>query len=318
MLRAPHGAVPPNRAGTSCEEAIVIRIVQRSIPAIVLSLAAAAVPSAAPDRAQDVLARARTAMFGQASQAAITSLVITASVKRVVQSIGAEMTSAVELEFLLPDTYRRTENISVSGMTRRISTGLRSEAFFYDDGGAAAAAGMDPTAPGRRRDDAIKELRADRFRWLTLFLLAPPAVPGLTVTSAGAVEVPEGHMDVVDVKGDAGLNLRLFFDATNHRLMLATFQVESIDPRQATLPQQKVIQQAQSGQVDPKNVAQVLQEEMAKLPKAMLSVRMRFSEPKTMGGLTVPTKISTDGAPQGPEEWTVSGVKINVPVTFDK
>ncbi len=287
----------------------MVRIARALLAAFVLVLLVG-VPAFAQDRAQEVLAQARSAM-GIKGDAAVTSLTVGANVRRVVPTVNMELTSDVQLEFLFPDKYRRTENISIGAVSRTISTGINGSDLLYDDGGIAAMTGVDPKAPGPTHDNMIKGLKEDAFRMATIALLAPPPSSNCTVTSAGVAEAPDGKADVVDIKGPDKLNLRLFFDTGSHRLLLATFEVESIDAEQMKALTQKAMEKAKADPANASKVVQEMRDESEKLPKKLITVQMHFSEPKALGGLTLPTKMSVDGLPQGVEEWTFSSLKLN-------
>jgi hypothetical protein len=262
--------------------------------ALLLTVAASALGQ---DRAQEVLAQARAAMGNKGALTGVSSLAVGASVRRVVPAVGIELTSDVQLEFLLPDKYRRTENISIGAMTRTISMGLNGADLFYDDGGAAAMTGIDPKAPGPVRDQIIKGLKEDVFRMVMVLLLAPPSNLACTLTSGGVAEAPDGKADVVDVKGPDKLNL-----------------TESIDADQLKELTQKAIAKAQADPGNAAKVAQEMREETEKMPKKMITIQMHFSDPKAFGAVTLPSKMSVEGGPQGTEEWTFSSLKVNAPL----
>ena len=289
------------------------RTVRASLAAFAFLLTVAA-SAPAQDRAQEVLAQARTAMGSKGELTGVTSLAVGASVRRVIAAVGMELTSDVQLEFLLPDKYRRTENISMGAISRTVSMGLNGADLFYDDGGAAAMTGIDPKAPGPMHDQIIKGLKEDVFRMVTVLLLAPPSNLACTVTSGGVAEAPDGKADVVDLKGPDKLNLRLFFDTASHRLLLATYQNESIDADQMKELTQKTIAKAQADPANAAKVAQEMRDEMDKMPKKMLTIQMHFSDPKAFGAVTLPSKMSVEGGPQGVEEWTFSSLKLNPPL----
>ncbi len=289
------------------------RTVRASLAASIVLLTVAA-SALAQDRAQEVLAQARSAMGNKGELPAVTSLAVGASVRRVIPAVGMELNSEVLLDFLLPDKYRRTENITVGPVTRTVSMGFNGADLLYDDGGAAAMTGMDPKAPGPMRDQIMKSLKEDLFRMAIILSLAPPSNLACTVTSGGVAEAPDGKADVVDVKGPDKLNLRLFFDSTSHRLLLATYQTESIDPEQMKALTQKAIQKAQADPANAAKVAQEMREETEKMPKKTITVQMHFSDPKAFGAVTLPSKMSVEGGPQGVEEWTFSSVKLNPPI----
>lgn len=284
---------------------------------VIVSLALAPATASGQDRAQDVLAQARAAAGAKTAPQGVTSLAVGANVRRVVPSVGMELTSNVQLEFLFPDKYRRTEEMTIGPVTRTISTGLNGADLLYDDGGAAAMMGMDPKAPGPMHDQAVKGLKEDAFRMITLMLLAPPSHLSCTVTSAGVAEAPDGKADVVDVKGPDKLNLRLFFDTSTHVLLLASYDTETPDPEKVNALTQEMMAKAKADPGNMKQTMQDMRDAMDKLPKKATTVQMHFSEPKSLGGIKLPTKMTVD-TPQGQEEWTFTSLKLNPPLKADR
>lgn len=184
---------------------MMIRSLCRSLVSILACSVILATSPRAQDRAHDAVAQARSALDTKASVAGATSLSVGATVRRVLQTAGGmEITSDVQLEFLLPDKYRRTESMTFGPVSRVITMALSGDELMYDDSGAAAMTGKDPTAPGPLRDQTILELKREAFRFLTVWLLAPPAHVPATFTYAGEAEAPDGRADVVDVQGGRG------------------------------------------------------------------------------------------------------------------
>ena len=72
-------------------------------------------------------------------------------------------------------------------------------------------------------------MRHDFARLLTVWLLSPPDDQAYTFTSAGVAEAPDGkNADVLDLKGPDDFTLRLFFDTMTHRLLMATYQTQTV------------------------------------------------------------------------------------------
>jgi hypothetical protein len=283
--------------------------------ALSLVLAAAA---SAQDRAQEVLGQARSALGNPATLTGVTSLSVGATVRRVVQTVGMELSSDVQLEFLFPDKYRRTESMSVGPVSRTIIMAVNGDQLMYDDGGMAAMVGMDPSAPGPQREQMIKNLKQDAFRLLTIWLITPPATASCTFTYAGIAEAPDGKADIVDVKGANGLNLRLFLDTGTHRLLMATFQSESVDPEAMKALTQKLMEQAKADPQNAQKLVQGMREEFDKLPKKTITSEMHFSDYRAMGGVMLPSKMTVDVAGQGHEEWAISSFKLNPTLKPDR
>ena len=299
-------------------------MLRRAAQPLIIAFALSSIASAAlaQDRAQEVLAQARDALGNKAALTGITSLSVGATVRRVMQMAGnMEISSDVQIEFLLPDKYRRTEAVSIGAISRTVIVALSGDQILYDDGGAAAAMGVDPAAPGPRHDETVKSLKQDNFRMLTIWLLAPPSNVPCTFAYAGVAEAPDGKADVVDVKGTEGLNLRLFFDTNSHRLLMATYQTEVVDPEQMKALTQKTMevakQGAQNAKQDPQyaqKLVQGMRDEIAKLPRKTTTVQMHFSDHRAIGGVTLPGKVIVETEGQGREDWTISSFKLNTPL----
>jgi hypothetical protein len=268
----------------------------------------------AQQRAEQVLAQARTAMDAGGTLKSIASLSVDASVRRVVESpAGLELTRDLRLEFLLPDSYRRTESTSIGTVSRAITMAVTNEGFVYDDGGVAAMVGRNPAAPGPLRDQMTLDLRREAFRLLTIWLLsAPPAHP-TRIEYAGVAEAPDGKADVVDVQGEpAGASIRLFLDAGSHRLLMARYSQETTDPQQVKAIRNRAMDEARK---DPQNIRRILAaaaEAVEKLPKNAIPVEMRFADYRKFGSVTLPSRIVVEVEGQGQEEWTVLSFKPNV------
>jgi len=288
------------------------------------------IPPTAAARAQDVasevLAQARDAI-GVKPALALTSLAVTATVRRSGSAMPMEISSDVELECLLPGRYRRTESISFGGMTREVTLGMNGDALFYDDGGAAAAMGIDPTE-GDRGIEARKGLRLDLARLLTIWLLTPPDNQTFTLNSAGVAEAPDGKADVLDVTGPDNFNLRLFFDTTSHRLLMATYEVNTValDKQQMQAMQEAARKKAQENPKDSASLMREMQDAVAKLPKKKVTMSMHPSDFRAVSGLTLPHQMTV--GPEKPgneiqtqETWTISSFKVNPslkPERFEK
>lgn len=270
----------------------------------------------AQDRAGDVIAQARQALGRDAAATGLTSLSIGAKIRRVLQASGGmEVTSDVQLEFLLPERFRRTESMAFGPVSRVITMGVNGVDLLYDDGGAAALLGRDPTVPGPLQEQTKLELRREAFRFLTVWLLAPQLNPKAAITYAGVAEAPDGKADVVDVQGGpGGSSLRLFLDMASHRLLMASYVSEVPDPDQA-----KAIKDALTGRArkDPQNIRQLVlaaSEDIEKLPKKAITVEMRFLDYRDIGGVTLPGTMVVDIESQGREEWTIVSCRLNGPI----
>ena len=148
---------------------------------------------------------------------------------------------------------------------------------------------------------------------LTVWLMSPPANVPCAFAYAGIAEAPDGRADVLDIKGQEGRNLRLFLDSKSRRLLMATYEMESVDPEQVKALTQSMMSRAKA---DPENAAklgQALSEEVNRLAKKTITVRMHFSDYRAFGGITIPTNMLVDAGPVQ-EQWTISSFKLNPPL----
>jgi hypothetical protein len=270
----------------------------------------------AQDRAGDVIAQARHAISRNVAAAGVSSLSIGAKVRRVLQASGGmEVTSDVQLEFLLPERFRRTESMTFGAVSREITMGLNGNDLLWDDGGAAALLGRDPTAPGLLQEQTKLELRREAFRLLTVWLLAPPLTPPAAITYAGVAEAPDGKADVVDVQGGpGGLGLRLFLDTASHRLLMATYVSQVSDPDQAKAIKDALMEKARKDPQNARKLVLAASEDIEKLPKKAITVEMHFSDYRAIGGVTLPGTMVVDTEGQGQEEWTIVSCTLNAPI----
>jgi hypothetical protein len=282
---------------------------------LVISMLSTVLPSAAAraqDKASEVLAQARDAI-GVKPSLTVTSLGVKATVRRMNPAMGMEVASDVQLECLLPGRYRRTETINVGAMTIEVTVGMNGDEFFYDDGGRSAALGLDPTPAGPRRVEAIKNLRLDLARMLTVWLLSPLDGQAYAFAYAGVAEAPDGKADTIDVTGPDDFNLRLFFDTQTHRLLMATYKMETVDLDKEKMQaiQADVMKKMQETPEKRADIMREMQDQVAKLPKKTATVEMHVSDYRTVDGLSIPHQMTVSGQAQGQEEWAIGSFKLN-------
>src|SRR5256885_15463091 len=85
-------------------------------------------------RAQEVLTQARNALGGEAKIKAVQSLAASGKFRRVLGSQAPEMSGEFDLEFLLPDKFKRTENLVMMGGAAQVTRieGFNGEQMFQD------------------------------------------------------------------------------------------------------------------------------------------------------------------------------------------
>lgn len=285
----------------------------------VLLATALAAQAGAQDRTADVLAQARDAI-GLRPPLTLTSLAVTATVRRRSPIASTEFTTEARLEWLLPGRYRRTERPSPrpGAMSLEITHGVSGDDLFFDGGGPAA--GIDPTAPGPRRDEMLKQLKLEMAQLLTTWTLSPPDSQTYTVADAGVAENPGGKADALDFKGPDGFNLRVFLDTSTHRLVLATYEIQTValDRAQMQALQETFTKRIQDNPQQRGEIEREMQDVIAKLPKSAATVIVNVSDFRPEGGLSVPHRMMVTNETDYQEEWTISSFKVNPPLKPDR
>ena len=278
--------------------------------AVGLALSLAGAPAEAQDRVKDLVAQARRAIGGDAVLAGIGSVSVDATVRRVSDATPMELSSELRLDLVMPDKYRRSESVSAGPVSRTVTMALSGEELLLEDGGAAAAMGQDPRVPGPHRVQAIANLKLEAFRYLAVWLLSPPSDVSCAFADGGVAEAPEGTADVLDLRCQAPRNLRLFFDSKTHRLLMATYEMESVDPDAVKELTQRMMNRVKADPQNAAKLAQVLPAELSRLPRKTITVPMRFSDHRPFGAITVPATMLVDVGDLR-EEWTIRSFKLN-------
>jgi hypothetical protein len=204
-----------------------------SFVTIVIGLAAAALAAAqapVPDAASVVeavkfLAATREALGGEKRLAAVRTFVASGRT----QQLRGNNLVPIEFEIAceLPDRYRRTDEIPAQ------ESGPTSIGFADDDliqvPAIAALLSRGGSPPTPEQQAAARRARVlgtkQDFARLTLGMFAGSfsSYP-LTFTYAGRAEAPQGHADVIDVKGPQNFALRLFINSETHLPILVSWQ----------------------------------------------------------------------------------------------
>ena len=164
-------------------------------------------------QSEDILAKARKALGGDAKLKAVRSIVATGSYNH------ADM----EVSFLLPDKFLKEETISLpNGMVGPVLLeGLDGETAWNDtrqSGNMMIRMKMDG-------DDAahLAGAKVNFARYTLAMLLSAPGSLPLQFTPAGEAEAPDGKADVVDAQGDK-FSAKLFIDKTTHMPLMMSYR----------------------------------------------------------------------------------------------
>ena len=208
-----------------------MRAFQYALAAVVLVTTAGLVaqtPAPTPNAAE-VLAAAREALGGEKKLAAVKTLVTTGRTRQV----RGDNLVPIEFEIYveLPDKYVRKDEVPAqeSGPT---TVGFNGDNLIQLPPQAAPPAGGRPGGPPPPTPEQLDAARRARLAgvkqdfarlMLGLFAGSFDGYP-LTFTYAGQAEAPQGMADVLDVKGQANLAMRLFVYRDTHLPVMVTWQ----------------------------------------------------------------------------------------------
>lgn len=257
----------------------------------------------AADKAQQILAAARTAIGGEKLKS-LQSLSVEGEFRR---SMGQmEMSGTLNVDMLMPDKVLRTEVMNMMGgieITRLEA--VNGDKVWEDQQQGGGGGGVVMIRRGRANDPKASEdmIRSEALRTSFGFLLNTPSSLPATFAYAGEAEAPEGKADVLDAKVPAGPALRLYFDQKSHRLLMLSYKGKR--PRMIT---QTRTDGPPSHEEMEKRVKEA-EAEAAKQPD--VEYQTRFSEYKEVSGIWLPHKISKGIESETNEEITITKVKVN-------
>jgi hypothetical protein len=286
-------------------------------PASAAAPTAPATTPATPDpKAQDVLKQARAALGGDAALAKIQSVTVTGSARR---TFGErEMTADVTLDLLLPDKYKRTEDVGIQGGPSFTRVSAVNGTEVWDDatnrgggafrfggpggpggpgGGSGNGQGRQATEEDRQRFRQAQErrMRGELARFSLIWFLKTDA----PVTYAGVAEAPDGKADVLEVKPADAPAMKLFVDQSSHRPLMLTY--EGMMPRFAF---------NRGGQrPTPEEI-----EKMRNTPPQQVTFEVHFSDYKKVEGVQLPHTITQGMNGTVNEEFTIDKYKLNAPL----
>lgn len=271
-------------------------------------------------RAEELLAQARQALGGDARLQAVQSLAVSGVFRRVLGPQMPESSGDFEIELLLPDKYKRTENMSLMGGAAQVTRidGFNGEQAFFDTSSSGGMVMM--RRPGaedpKQLAGLVRTMRADVARNLIAWLLTVPDSYGIEFTYGGEAEAPEGKADVIDAKGADGFAARLFLDKQTHKPLMLSYR--------AVLP--RMVMRAGAPQEGSREDAEKRLKEMEKEAQADAEkhkpqeseINMFFADYRSVDGVQLPHRITRAVGSEVNEEWEIKKFKLNPPLKADR
>lgn len=251
--------------------------------------------------AKDLLGKARAAVASEARLSPIQSLSASFEVRQQLPN-GAQLTGEVQLDFLLPEKFRKTERWDLPGNAGQIIS------IFVLDGNNAqfdtrATSSKVPILRGSEAD-AEKErlaltqkLRKESAIYLLQLLLRDPANLFSDFQLVGEAEAEDGRADVVEAHGLGDSPVRLFFDRQSHHLLLMSYYQGA--------PQKLSLSHAGQDKTAPPD------KQTAASNEAKIEVQLHFSDYRPEGGVNVPHLIVLEKNGKVTEERKLKRFSIN-------
>jgi hypothetical protein len=271
-------------------------------------------------RAQELLLQARNALGGEAKIKAVQSFMASGKFRRILGPQAPEMSGEFDLEFLLPDKFKRTENLTLMGGAAQATRieGFNGEQMFFDSSSSGGMVmmrqpgGDDPKAQASR----LRALKAEVARNLIAWLLTAPEAYQIQFTYAGEADSPEGKADIIDAKNADGFAARLFLDQKTHQPLMLSYR--------AVMPK-AVIRTLQApnreeGEKKAKEMEKHTADEIAKAQQNAQEsdIQIFYADYRTVDGVLLPHRISRSVNGEVAEEWEISKYKINPPLKAEK
>ena len=282
---------------------------------------AAGLPVSGDDksRAEELLAQARAALGGDARLKAVQSLSASGQTRQVVGdgNEDEQIQGEIQLDFLLPDKYMRTETTSVGGGMAEVTRiiGINGDQIFRDahsSGGGMIMIRQPPNDP-KLQAAQTRALREEFARHLFSWLLMSPAATPLEFSYAGEAEAKDGKADAIDVKGPEGFGARLFLDKQTHRPLLLSYR--------APQPRQMIMRRMAGGHDDPEKLRKEAEAQAARQadqPPPLVDMELYFDDYRAEDGILLPHHITRSVNGQLSEEWELKKFKINPPLKADQ
>jgi hypothetical protein len=296
---------------------------------IILALAFAVACAGAADgrntsetpRAEGVLKQARAALGGESKLRGVQGLTMRGKFRRVVQE--REVSGEREADFLLPDKYMRTEELTLVGMTTSVTNTLAiSGGEFWSSGGGRAGGvimmrsdGKEPSAEDKARaaQAQARRMRAEMARYVLALLLTPTPDFPLTFAYAGEATADDGAAEVIDASGPDGFSARLFIDKQTHLPLMLTYRAPK--PRVFTMTAQQG--HGKSKEELTKEAQDRLKSQAEQKPEEV-EMQVRFEDYRESGGLLLPHRITSGSEGETSEEWEIKSYALNPDFKADK
>jgi hypothetical protein len=287
---------------------------------VLIAMAVSAIPlvAASPQtdaKAEEVLEAARAALGGDKALARIQSVTATGASRRIMGE--REFSSDVTLDLLLPDKFKRTEEMSFGQggpSVTRVSAANGAE--VWDDGtnrgggafmrfapGGPSAGGApgpggaprEPTEEERQRFRQMQEqrIKSERARYALIWFLKSNA----PVTYTGVAEAPDGKADVLEVKPEGAAPMKLFVDQASHKPLMLTY--EGVLPRMMVHRRRPTPEEVEKTRAEPPQKA---------------TFEVHFTDYKEVDGVLLPHLISQSVNGNVGEEFTIEKYKLNAPL----
>jgi hypothetical protein len=279
-----------------------------------------AITPQADAKAEEVLNAARAALGGDDALAKVQSATVTGSTRRIMGE--REFSSDVTLNLLLPDKFKRTEEMSFGQggpSVTRVSAVNGNE--VWDDGtnrgggnfimrmggaggpggpggaGGPGGTGREPTEEEKARFRQFQErrMKGERARYSLIWFLKSDS----PVTYAGVAEAPDGKADVLEFKPEGAPSMKLFVDQESHTPLMLTY--EGVLPR--------MIMRGRGQRPTPEEI-----EKMRSEPPQQVTYEVHFSDYKKVDGVLLPHLISQSVNGSVSEEFTIEKYKVNPPL----
>lgn len=301
-----------------------------------LLFAALAVPAVLADgnggaaRAEEVLKQARAALGGEEKLRGVQGLSIKGKFRRVLQE--REMSGERDYDFLLPDSFMRSESLTIPGMTASVTNAQAiSGGQFWTSGGRGGGMmivmrsdGQEPTPEQKARaeQERARQMRAEMARYLLALLLgAPPDFP-LQFNYAGEATADDGSADVIDATGPEGFSVRLFLDKQTHLPLMLTYRAPK--PRVFTMTMQQGHGGGGGANRGGKSQEELIKEAQDKMKAEApakpeeVEMQLRFEDYREASGLLLPHRITSGSEGETSEEFEVKSYTLNPRFKADK
>ena len=272
------------------------------------------------NRAQTLLAQARSALGGDDKLKAIQALSTTAKFRKILAKDQPEISGEVQLDFLLPDKFISTEvsNLTMGDAQITRINGFNGDQPFRDartSGGGGTLFVRMGKGPDNQQGQAaeLRAVRAEFARYIIGWLLTAPPTQTVEFSYGGEAQAEEGRADVIDVKSADDFAMRLFLDKESHRPLMLTYRGREpgMVMKMQTGPPGG---HGEAGQMAKEAQEKAQKELEGQPPPKLVEIQMYLSDYRNVGGIFLPHHITRAINGEVNEEWEVTKFKINPPL----